>query len=76
MDKTRREPVEPEKIEGSFVSTGNVGIAPDTAGDAAGKIYAEYKLVANEEDISLAAKKCRVHQSKSWRRWRMERLNC
>ena len=42
-------------IKGEFVSTGNVGIAPDTAGDAAGKIYAEYKLVAEGKDISLAS---------------------
>jgi len=48
------EPVEPTPIQGSFESTGNVGIAPDTAGDAAGKIYAEYKLVVGDKDISLA----------------------
>lgn len=41
-------------ITGTFNSTNNVGIAPDTAGDAAGKIYAEYKLVTDKEDISLA----------------------
>ncbi|MGI6577166.1 MAG: Ig-like domain-containing protein [Eubacteriales bacterium] len=46
------EPAEP--IKGSFESTGNVGIAPDTAGDAAGKIYAEYGLVVDGESISLA----------------------
>jgi desulfoferrodoxin (superoxide reductase-like protein)/DNA-binding protein len=40
--------------EADFESTGNVGIAPDTAGDAAGKIYAEYKMVAEGKDISLA----------------------
>lgn len=45
----------PEPIQGSFKATGNVGIAPDTAGDAAGKIYAEYKLVAEGKDISLAS---------------------
>lgn len=39
--------------EANFVPIGNVGIAPDTAGDAAGKIYAEYKLVAGGENISL-----------------------
>ncbi len=49
------EPVEPTPIQASFVSTGNVGIAPDTAGEAAGKIYAEYKLVAEGKDISLAS---------------------
>ena len=49
------EPVEPTPIQASFVSIGNVGIAPDTAGEAAGKIYAEYKLVAEGKDISLAS---------------------
>ncbi len=42
-------------IEATFESTNNIGIAPVTAGDAAGKIYAEYKLVADSTDISLAA---------------------
>lgn len=51
-----------EPIAGTFESTGNVGIAPDTAGDAAGKIYAEYKLVTGEgednaQTISLAKDK-------------------
>jgi len=42
-------------IQGSLEPTGNVGIAPDTAEeDAAGKIFAEYKLVADSTDISLA----------------------
>jgi hypothetical protein len=45
-------------IAGTFESTGSVGIAPESAGEAAGKIYAEYKLVAGEgenaQDISLA----------------------
>ena len=47
-------PVIPKEIQGSFVPTGNVGIAPDSAGEAAGKIYAEYELKANGETISLA----------------------
>lgn len=49
------EPVEPQPITGSFESTNNIGIAPESAGEAADKIYAEYKLVAEGKDISLAA---------------------
>ncbi|MCG1013273.1 S-layer homology domain-containing protein [Tepidanaerobacter sp. GT38] len=61
-----------EPTEANFISTGNVGIAPDTAGEAAGKIYAEYKLVANEEDISLAASnveyiKVKVGEDGEWK---------
>ena len=43
-----------EPIAAAFEETGNVGIAPDTAGDAAGNIYAEFKLVAEGTEISLA----------------------
>jgi hypothetical protein len=61
-----------EEVEADFISTGDVGIAPDTAGEAAGKIYAEYKLVANEEDISLAASnveyiKVKVGEDGEWK---------
>jgi ABC-type transporter Mla MlaB component len=61
-----------EPTEANFISTGDVGIAPDTAGEAAGKIYAEYKLVANEEDISLAASnveyiKVKVGEDGEWK---------
>jgi hypothetical protein len=80
MYKTTLEYTAPEgPIEANFVSTGEVGIAPESAGDAAGKIYAEYKLVANEEDISLAASnigeegyiKVKVGEDGEWKE-----LNC
>jgi hypothetical protein len=58
-------------VAANFVSTGNVGIAPESAGDAAGKIYAEYKLVADEKDISLAEGnveyiKVKVGEAEEW----------
>ena len=43
-----------EAIDANFNPTGNVGIAPEEAGEAAGKIYAEYELVADGKVISLA----------------------
>lgn len=45
--------VELDKIEATFEATGGLGIAPETAGDAAGKIYVEYKMVVDGEQISL-----------------------
>jgi hypothetical protein len=56
MYKTTLEYTAPVKpIVAQFTATDGIGIAPESAGDAAGKIYAEYKLVANEKDISLAS---------------------
>ncbi|MBP2143849.1 FlaG/FlaF family flagellin (archaellin) [Methanococcus voltae] len=41
-------------IIANFVPTGTMEIAPESAGDAAGKVFVEYKLVADTNDISLA----------------------
>jgi hypothetical protein len=37
-----------DDVKATFTLTNNIGIAPDSAGDAAGKIYAEYKLTQGE----------------------------
>jgi len=48
-------PITVPAIAGTFKSTGNIGIAPDSAKEAAGKIYTEYKLISGSKDISLAS---------------------
>lgn len=62
---------EPTPIEGTFKSTGNIGIAPDTTGEAAGKIYAEYELLDNEGNrISLAEGNVEYIKVKDGEEWK------
>lgn len=68
--KAESEP-EPTPIEGTFKSTGNIGIAPDTTGEAAGKIYAEYELLDNEGNrISLAEGNVEYIKVKDGEEWK------